>query len=133
MNLIDLATRIVVNLLPVVLFLVTAISFFTLLTNRFYTHVGSLSGFGWSAVEDLYPSSVGELLRRPEFPEQMVNLADDPEYAAIKQDLAGRLMEQLRMTGDPRVTGHPEVLEGNPYYGQCPRHPSWQPETGGSQ
>ena len=92
--------------------------------NENYRHLWELA-FGKRPAEELYDCRKD--------PEQMVNLADDPEYAAIKQDLAGRLMEQLRMTGDPRVTGHPEVLEGNPYYGQCPRHPSWQPETGGSQ
>jgi arylsulfatase A-like enzyme len=61
-------------------------------------------------------------------PGQLVNLAYDPEYSDIKESLAMQLMEQLRMTGDPRVLGDEESLEGHPYYGHGPLHPSWKPD-----
>jgi N-sulfoglucosamine sulfohydrolase len=77
--------------------------------------------FGKRPAEELYDC------RRD--PGQMVNLADDPEYADVKKDLAGQLTEQLRLTGDPRVTGQESLLEGFPYYGHGPRHPTWKPET----
>jgi len=61
-------------------------------------------------------------------PEQLVNLAEDPAYAQVKEELAARLMEQLLATGDPRATGSGDEFDAVPYLGQGPRHPSYKPE-----
>jgi N-sulfoglucosamine sulfohydrolase len=60
-------------------------------------------------------------------PGQMVNLAGDPDYAKVREALSGQLMEQLRLTGDPRVIGGAEAFDEVPYLGQGPRHPSYNP------
>ena len=61
-------------------------------------------------------------------PEQMVNLAGDPDYDQVRQELSELLMEQLRITGDPRATGGGDEFDQVPYLGQGPRHPSYNPE-----
>jgi arylsulfatase A-like enzyme len=61
-------------------------------------------------------------------PEQLVNLAGEPEYEEIKEELAAQLMEQLKLTGDPRVTGGGEAFDRVPYLGLTPRHPSYPRE-----
>jgi N-sulfoglucosamine sulfohydrolase len=61
-------------------------------------------------------------------PEQLVNVAYDPEYSGIREALSARLKEQLERTGDPRVLGGAEQFDAYPYYGSGPRHPSYQPE-----
>lgn len=58
-------------------------------------------------------------------PEQLVNLADDPEYSAIKEELSSLLLDQLEITGDPRVLGGGDAFDQVPYLGQGPRHPSY--------
>ncbi|KPL13824.1 MAG: heparan N-sulfatase, partial [Bacteroides sp. SM23_62] len=57
-------------------------------------------------------------------PGQLVNLADDPAYAEIKESLAAQLMEQLELTADPRVIGGGDKFDEYPYLGGGPRHPS---------
>ena len=57
-------------------------------------------------------------------PDQQVNVADDPEYEAIRDELGERLMERLRSTGDPRATGNGDAFDDYPYLGGAPRHPS---------
>lgn len=44
-------------------------------------------------------------------PDQFHNLAADPAQAATRDKLAARLDAYLQQTGDPRATGHPEILE----------------------
>jgi arylsulfatase A-like enzyme len=61
-------------------------------------------------------------------PEQLVNVAEDPSYAEVKAELAALLMEQLELTGDPRVVGGAEAFDRVPYLGQGPRHPSYKPD-----
>ncbi len=61
-------------------------------------------------------------------PEQLVNIIDDPDYAAIKEELSALLMEQLEATGDPRVLGGGDAFDEVPYLGMGPRHPSYKPE-----
>jgi N-sulfoglucosamine sulfohydrolase len=61
-------------------------------------------------------------------PEQLVNLASDPEYAGIKEEMASLLMEQLEITGDPRAIGGSEEWDKVPYLGNGPRHPSYKAE-----
>lgn len=43
------------------------------------------------------------------------NLADDPKFADVKQDLAGRLQGVLVETGDPRVTGDGSTFDNPPF------------------
>ena len=57
-------------------------------------------------------------------PDQQVNVAGDPGYREMRERLGERLMEQLRSTGDPRVTGDSGVFEEHPYLGGAPLHPS---------
>ncbi len=61
-------------------------------------------------------------------PDQLVNVAGEPEYAEIKEELSARLTEQLERTGDPRLLGGAELFDTVPYYGTGPRHPSYNPE-----
>jgi predicted secreted Zn-dependent protease len=37
--------------------------------------------------------------------DQLNNVADDPSYAKVKEELAARLMAELKATGDPRALG----------------------------
>jgi len=59
-------------------------------------------------------------------PEQLTNLADDPGYTEVRQQLAAQLMEQLKRTGDPRVLDGGDEFDSHPYYGTGPRHPSYR-------
>ncbi len=43
------------------------------------------------------------------------NVAGDSAYIAIKEDLSSRLMEVLKTTGDPRVTGDGATFDNPPY------------------
>jgi arylsulfatase A-like enzyme len=62
-------------------------------------------------------------------PEQLDNVAGDEPYAKVKQELAARLMSQLKATDDPRASGRgDEVFEVHPYLGSGPRHPSFRRE-----
>ncbi len=61
-------------------------------------------------------------------PEQLVNVADDPAYAKIKEKLSTQLMEQLVATGDPRASGGGDEFDEVPYLGMGPRHPSYKAE-----
>jgi hypothetical protein len=71
--------------------------------------------FGKRPADELYD------LRKD--PDQLQNVASDPEYAEIRNELEARLMGELRETGDPRVVGGAERLEAYPYYGGSPRWP----------
>lgn len=59
-------------------------------------------------------------------PEQLVNLAGDPEYDEILKELAAQLNRQLELTGDPRVIGGGQDFDSYPYLGGAPRHPSFR-------
>jgi arylsulfatase A-like enzyme len=74
--------------------------------------------FGKRPAEELYDCNKD--------PEQMINLATHVEYASIKEELSGQLMEQLKLTGDPRVSGSGNEFDEVPYLGQGPRHPSYK-------
>lgn len=73
--------------------------------------------FGLRSAEELYDCNKD--------PDQLVNLAADPEYSEIKKTLEGQLMEMLKQTADPRVTGGGDQFETYPYYGSGPKHPSF--------
>jgi len=63
--------------------------------------------FGKRPAEELYKVS--------EDPYQLKNLADDPEYAGIMEDLEERLRDELTKEGDPRMTGKGKELDQYPY------------------
>jgi uncharacterized sulfatase len=42
------------------------------------------------------------------------NLAAEPPFARVKNELAGRLMDYLKQTGDPRATGNGDIWETYP-------------------
>lgn len=66
-------------------------------------------GFAKRPAEELYVLA--------EDPYQMNNVADDPQYAEIKEKLRERLMRYLEKHGDPRVTPEPARFDEYPYYG----------------
>ena len=49
-------------------------------------------------------------------PEAWQNVAEKPEYAAVKADLLNRLLQRLRDDEDPRSIGHPEIFDEAPYF-----------------
>jgi N-sulfoglucosamine sulfohydrolase len=53
-------------------------------------------------------------------PYQLHNVAGDPSYAKVKEELAARLTAELRATGDPRVLDTGDVFDAYPYYGGQP-------------
>lgn len=57
-----------------------------------------------------------ELFDIVEDPGCLNNLADDPQYAELRQQLAERLEDELRQTGDPRVLDGGEIWETYPRY-----------------
>jgi len=65
--------------------------------------------FGHRPAEELYDL-------RKDF-HAMHNVADDPEYAPVRQHLSERLLSILRDTGDPRVTGGGTTFDEPPYAG----------------
>ena len=77
--------------------------------------------FGKRPAEELYDCKKD--------PEQLVNLAEDPAYAAYKEKLSAQLMEELKATGDPRATGSGDEFEKVPYLGHGPRHPSFKEDN----
>jgi arylsulfatase A-like enzyme len=51
---------------------------------------------------------------------QVVNVADEPAYAAIRAELEGRLMDELKSTGDPRLVDDGQFFETPPMAGPLP-------------
>ncbi len=63
-------------------------------------------------------------------PEQLVNLAGDPDYMEIQMEMSDLLLEQLELTGDPRSDAVADYdFDAVPYLGTGPRHPSYKPES----
>jgi hypothetical protein len=56
-------------------------------------------------------------------PGQLQNVADQPEYAQVRERLAERLTQQLRATGDPRIVGGAEAFDTYEYLGGAPLFP----------
>ena len=69
--------------------------------------------FGKRPAEELYD------LRKD--PDQLNNVAGQPEYAKEKSKLAADLMAKLKATKDPRVLGKGDAFDRYPYYGSIPR------------
>jgi N-sulfoglucosamine sulfohydrolase len=59
-------------------------------------------------------------------PEQLNNVAAESDYADVKREIAGRLMVQLKQTGDPRASGGGDAFDEQPYLGGAPKHPGWK-------
>jgi arylsulfatase A-like enzyme len=59
-------------------------------------------------------------------PDQLINVAADPQYALELRELRGRLMGELEVTKDPRVVGGGEKFDEYPYLGGGPKHPEWE-------
>ncbi len=53
-------------------------------------------------------------------PGQLKNLANDPPYEAIKNQLEEKLMSELSQTDDPRILGGKAVFEDYPFTGGAP-------------
>jgi N-sulfoglucosamine sulfohydrolase len=53
-------------------------------------------------------------------PDQFHNVASDPFYAKVRDDLAARLMAELKATNDPRAFGQGDAFDTYPYYGGQP-------------
>lgn len=56
-------------------------------------------------------------------PDQLVNVAGQPEYVVAKNRLAERLTAILKETADPRVIGGAEKFDAYPYYGNPQMRP----------
>lgn len=50
-------------------------------------------------------------------PDQLHNVANDPSYAKVKDELATRLTTELKATNDPRIAGNGDAFDTYPYYG----------------
>ena len=64
-------------------------------------------GFARRPAEELYD------LKRD--PDQVHNLAADPSYTKIRTKLSNRLLQTLKSTGDPRVTGDGSTFDKPPF------------------
>lgn len=64
-------------------------------------------GFEKRPAEELY-----DLRQDPDY---LTNVADDPAYAEVKEELSEKLMTTLKETGDPRVTGDGSTFDKMPY------------------
>ena len=54
-------------------------------------------------------------------PHETKNVADDPDYAVIREKLEDELMNELRATGDPRLIDDGEFFETPPMAGPLPQ------------
>ncbi|MHB8952645.1 MAG: sulfatase family protein [Pirellulaceae bacterium] len=59
-------------------------------------------------------------------PHQLQNVADRPEYAGTREDLAEKLTTALRESGDPRIVGGGEQFDAYEYLGGAPLHPDFK-------
>ena len=64
-----------------------------------------------------------ELYRTSDDPGNLVNLADDPDYAADRKKMAAMLDSYLKTTGDPRVTGNGDIFETYKRYSHIRKFP----------
>lgn len=61
-----------------------------------------------------------EELYLPDDPDQLRNVAGDIRYAQLRDELAARLFDELRRSGDPRVGSDGAVFDRYPYFGPRP-------------
>jgi uncharacterized sulfatase len=72
----------------------------------------------WQLAAEKRPAE--ELYAVKRDPAQLHNLADDPEYKTIKEDLRKELLQQMQQTGDPWTTGNGTIFDSYPYFGRDP-------------
>lgn len=53
----------------------------------------------------------------------LTNLAAEPAFGKVKNNLAGQLMDYLKQTGDPRATSHGDLWETYPRYSPIRKFP----------
>jgi arylsulfatase A-like enzyme len=58
-------------------------------------------------------------------PDQLRNVAGQEAYRQIQRELAAKLIEQLRASGDPRIVGGVD-FDAFPYLGGAPKHPDFR-------
>jgi len=56
-----------------------------------------------------------ELFDLSKDPDQLVNVAGDSAYEAVRKELSGTLMAELKATADPRIVGGGEQFDAYPY------------------
>lgn len=56
-------------------------------------------------------------------PEQLINVANDEQYAAAAEELAAQLEQRLTASGDPRMLGTGDAFDAYRYLGGVPKHP----------
>ncbi len=71
--------------------------------GAFYYHLA----FGKRPLEELYDLKAD--------PDQMVNLAENPDYTATREELAAQLIGILETAGDPRVTEKGDTFDKPPF------------------
>ncbi len=57
-------------------------------------------------------------------PACLKNLAGDPAFAQVKDELSRQMTEYLKKTGDPRVTGNGDIWENYPRYSNVRKFPA---------
>ncbi|MBN2031184.1 sulfatase [bacterium] len=85
--------------------------------DAYHSHLWELA-FGMRPAEELYDCRKD--------PDQLNNIADDPAFAEIKNQLAEHLIDLLTESRDPRVLGEGDRFDQYPYYGGAPKHPSFE-------
>ena len=68
----------------------------------------------------------GELYDLGTDPDQLQNVADDPDYLSIREQLSEQLLRELRLTLDPRVLGGGDQIDAYPYYGETSLARGWE-------
>ena len=64
-----------------------------------------------------------ELYHLKNDPDQLKNVAGQPQFAAAQKQLHGRLMSELKRTGDPRVSGDGSTFDKPPFVSDFSRRP----------
>lgn len=72
--------------------------------------------------------------KRPEFelydlkkdPDQLLNVAEDPDYRDVRDEYWMLLKTELHVTGDPRVVESDIDFDSYPYLGGAPTHPNFE-------
>jgi len=72
------------------------------------------------------PRPLEELYDRENDPYCLNNLATNPEYKPILDKLWGRLEQELRKGGDPRVLGYGEIFDSYPRYSSTRDYPGFK-------
>ena len=56
-------------------------------------------------------------------PDQLRNLANDPKYKSVKEELAGKMIAYLVETNDPRETGGKIIWDNTDYFSEIDKTP----------